>query len=851
MATGLKSYALYSSGKFRVSVDFEQTYDSSTGISTVKIIGVYVKSNGYYGYKYYPNGSVQYGIVDESGGTTWYSAFSMSSSSGSHYVMPEYAGAWYHIRKSSNSASLSKSFSVKHNTDGTAKFKIYVSLTFYTSPSGQGGSPWSVSGTKTFDLTPVDTFTINMNPGDGSVITVNRTATTYTTASTGSLENGSTVYSGDTLAITYTPDSNYKILSGTVNDAEVVSDSETSITYSHTVDGDVTVGSSAQPLASPVSMSSASMNENCTITITPYVSDYTHRLYYTLIGINTTDGGEAETVLLRRNSISNEATATTGWTKSNGIITYSWKVPDFYSMLASYQKARCVVICETYNGSNLLGESTTDGTSADAESTSLVFDFTSNESAPLIYSVSVIDDDDTSILLTGNSSTIVRYLSAPVCTFTANAQDGATLTTLRVSNSDGLILNTVDVSGTGVSTKSLVTYLTWDDWNTGRIKLDDNSAMKLTFSATDSRGSSSNLTKTVRVVPYIYPIINAEFIRTDETTGGISLSISESSYYNGYFTVSGASDGVAAQNDFVLQYRYKNSSDTSFGEWVDIFRRTSTGTSYTYPDGLQFSSNTFSTASPIQMNNADGTPVDCAYNKSFVFEARIVDSAAAYTSDFSSIKPGAPVFDWGENDFNFNVPVTMPDLTVAGKNLGDIASGLDDVKSTSAVTLNNDGKVTAIGGNEIAHPAFPTLLSAFTNDMSFISYKVLWENQNTVDENGEFVGFEATELTSADFSDSLSNYNLFLIAYRMNSDNPIHLTTVHWVTELGAVACESTYTRGGDGTRVVRQRAFTMNRGESTISFETGIYTQTSSSTGSTIMVPLQIVGIRFPVITS
>ena len=36
-----------------------------------------------------------------------------------------------------------------------------------------------------------------------------------------------------------------------------------------------------------------------------------------------------------------------------------------------------------------------------------------------------------------------------------------------------------------------------------------------------------------------------------------------------------------------------------------------------------------------------------------------------------TLKKGVPVFDWGEEDFRFHVPVEMPALTVNGVPLAD------------------------------------------------------------------------------------------------------------------------------------------------------------------------------------
>ena len=51
------------------------------------------------------------------------------------------------------------------------------------------------------------------------------------------------------------------------------------------------------------------------------------------------------------------------------------------------------------------------------------------------------------------------------------------------------------------------------------------------------------------------------------------------------------------------------------------------------------------------------------YQTTYTFQARIVDSIETVTTNEISVK-AAPVFDWGQDDFNFNVPVTIQGSSV-------------------------------------------------------------------------------------------------------------------------------------------------------------------------------------------
>ena len=60
---------------------------------------------------------------------------------------------------------------------------------------------------------------------------------------------------------------------------------------------------------------------------------------------------------------------------------------------------------------------------------------------------------------------------------------------------------------------------------------------------------------------------------------------------------------------------------------------------------------------------------DLDYTKAFAFEVVVSDKIATVTKAVTLPK-GIPVFDWGENDFNFNVPVKIAgSLTIGGKTI--------------------------------------------------------------------------------------------------------------------------------------------------------------------------------------
>lgn len=61
------------------------------------------------------------------------------------------------------------------------------------------------------------------------------------------------------------------------------------------------------------------------------------------------------------------------------------------------------------------------------------------------------------------------------------------------------------------------------------------------------------------------------------------------------------------------------------------------------------------------------------YQKAYTFQVRAIDGTASVTLSTAVVEyivqKGTPVFDWGENDFKFNVPVDLPGLTINGVSL--------------------------------------------------------------------------------------------------------------------------------------------------------------------------------------
>lgn len=138
---------------------------------------------------------------------------------------------------------------------------------------------------------------------------------------------------------------------------------------------------------------------------------------------------------------------------------------------------------------------------------------------------------------------------------------------------------------------------------------------------TDSRGYSGEDTATAgQLKPYVLLTCNPTAKRLSPTGGDALLTV-KGNYYNGSFG--------AVENALTLTYRIGD------GEPVPMEAEV-TGNSYT---------------AQIQLEGLD-------YTQSFAITV-VAEDAAQRVEKTVTLYPGIPVFDWGQNDFSFHVPVSI------------------------------------------------------------------------------------------------------------------------------------------------------------------------------------------------
>jgi hypothetical protein len=154
----------------------------------------------------------------------------------------------------------------------------------------------------------------------------------------------------------------------------------------------------------------------------------------------------------------------------------------------------------------------------------------------------------------------------------------------------------------------------------------------------DSRGNTTIETITIPMVEYV-PL-------TCSIDGEITLDAADGTKANITFTVSGnyfnGSFG-AVDNTLELSYSIEDSSGGIFLEPLPISEATFSGTTYslTYTIPRQFD-----------------------YKNSYTIKVQAKDKINSLESLSKTLK-AVPVFDWSEEDFNFNVPVKIDGVEIA------------------------------------------------------------------------------------------------------------------------------------------------------------------------------------------
>lgn len=226
----------------------------------------------------------------------------------------------------------------------------------------------------------------------------------------------------------------------------------------------------------------------------------------------------------------------------------------------------------------------------------------------------VKDIKEETLALTGDENTFIRYESMAEYAINAVASKHATIVDQSVQCGSKIISN--------------LPYGVIQDVESGTF----------IFSVTDSRAMGAVSSVFKNFIEYVKPTCyqNLEIELSGETGANIRLTTS-GSYYNGSFGV--------ADNTLLLEMRYQEGNN-AMGEWTTL-----TGTP-------TFNGTTYELETLLEGFD---------YSKTYTFQCRATDKLNYVISSQYKITL-KPIFDWNNEDFNFNVPINMNGKTVLRHN---------------------------------------------------------------------------------------------------------------------------------------------------------------------------------------
>lgn len=218
-------------------------------------------------------------------------------------------------------------------------------------------------------------------------------------------------------------------------------------------------------------------------------------------------------------------------------------------------------------------------------------------SYPLINSITFEDTNSTTTALTGDSSTMVRYMSNVKVSVSASGVNKATIKSITINNT--------------TASNGIVTF---------------NSASSNSFEVkvVDSRGFPTTQTKTMTMIDYIPLTINTNIRRNQPTDGKVVIDYS-GNYFNGSFG--------SVNNTLTVQYRYIQKG----GSWDNV-------------NWITLNPNIYSNNTYEQVITIEGFD----YQKQYVFQVKATDKLSSPEPSVANITKGKPIICWDENNFNVN-----------------------------------------------------------------------------------------------------------------------------------------------------------------------------------------------------
>lgn len=354
-------------------------------------------------------------------------------------------------------------------------------------------------------------------------------------------------------------------------------------------------------------------------------------------------------------------------------------------------------------------------------------------------SYTIKDIGSASTALTNNSAAIIKGFNYVTVSMTPTLKKGATVNSQSISNG-----NQVISAASG---------------NFNNIESDT-----FVFSLTDSFGQTITKTPTVNMIPYVKLTCN---ITTSNPTadGDMAFKIS-GNYFNDKF----GDDGVS--NTLTLKWRIKINNN-NYSDWLDI-SPIITDNSYKFEAKL-----------------SDIKPQDMKldYRYTYTLQAMAIDKIS--TGGVLSVEQRAkstPVYNWGANNFDINVPLTVDNIVTNNIFRGQLELGSYDSKTGAKQesSLNyRTADLTEVESNTtyiiyIDDSTKKQVVLFYDESNTFIS-----ETRNVKDDglfttpgNAKFINFRCYQ---ADMNENYSELKV-----RIVKASPIKTRTLNGVSILGS-----------------------------------------------------------------
>lgn len=232
---------------------------------------------------------------------------------------------------------------------------------------------------------------------------------------------------------------------------------------------------------------------------------------------------------------------------------------------------------------------------------------------------SVVDTNSATTALTGNSNNFIALHSTPKVTLNVTTKKSATIPSKGVEISDGITV--------------------WKKNGSFEGEISPLSSGDINYKVTDSRGNMVGGGVKRTFIAYFNPTIQIDNI-TRDGSGNLTVVASGEAFVGSFGSKSNAR---------TLYYRYKKSTDKNYTSWMQL------SSSEVVWDGNKFTATK-------KISGLD-------YTKSYNVHVSITDSLHTGDDRVIARKTGLsafPVFEWGADDFKFNVPVVMSGNPITG-----------------------------------------------------------------------------------------------------------------------------------------------------------------------------------------